>query len=480
MTNQSVQLSLRRGMNRAPKFQLLVVALAAPIITAEPSWSDTIQDALSQAFANSPDLNQQRAELRVKDEGVSKAWTTLRPMAVAYANVGPQRTDLLGNVRTPLLNERIYFKSDNSAVPRGVSLNVSQTLFDGGRTFNNVYQAESLAYSSRARLRAAEQNLLQNAATAYMDILRDTAILSLRRSNIEVLEGQLRNTKENYKAGYLTDTDVAQAEGTLSQAQSQYFGSEAQLKTSSANYRRIIGKTPGHLQPAKSVEGHLPRDIKEAISISFEGHPELEAAHHQLDAKQFGVKSAEADLLPTISVQGQLAQEYDFFFSLPGWRQTVAGVSVNLRVPIYQGGGDYASIRIAKEQVGQARFGIDSQREQLRSNVIASYAALSAAKSQMKSDAVTVRAAEVALRGTREEAKVGLRTTADLLSAQQNLLSARVNMIISQHDVVVYSYAALAAIGRLSSSTLNLDAPEFNSADHLNNVRNKWFGTETD
>lgn len=458
---------------------LATMVLSAILSPAGAARAETMSTALARAYAHNPDLNQQRAGVRVNDEGVAKAWTGMRPTAVVFGNAGPQRTDLHGTFKLPIINERVSFQSDNSAVPRGVSLNVSQTLFDGGKTFNNVKRAESAVYSARAGLRLAEQNVLQGAATAYMDVLRDTAILALRKNNISVLTVQLRNTQDNFRAGYLTETDVAQAEGALSQAQSQYFGSEAQLKKSAATFRRIVGEDPRKLAPAASVERYLPQAVPAAVTQAIANHPGLESAEHQLTAAEFGVKAATADLLPTLSMQGQVAQQYDFFFGLPGWRQTVAGVSVNLRVPIYQGGGDYASIRIAKEQVGQLRFGADSQRDEIRSNVVSSYAALSAAKSQMKSDRATVRAAELALNGVREEAKVGLRTTLDVLNAQQSLLHARVNMVISQHDVVVASYAALAAIGGLSVEALNLNVDRYDPDAHLDQVRDKWIGVDT-
>jgi outer membrane protein len=448
--------------------------------SAQRAQCETLSDALGRAYSNNPGINQQRFSVRADDEGVVKAWTGLRPSAVIYGNAGPQRTDLHGNVRLlPVINERVPFTADNNAVPRGVSFNLSQTIFDGGRTENNVLRAEAAMFSARAGLRGAEQNLLQNTATAYMDVLRDTAILSLRKNNIEVLTVQLRNTRDNLAAGYLTETDVAQAESALSHARSEYYGSESQLKKSAANYRRLVGDEPRKLQPTGSVERYLPRNLDEAITLAIANHPGLEAAHHQLTAAEYGVKAAEADLMPSLSVQGQVLQQYDFFFGLQGWRQTVAGVNLNLRVPIYQGGGDYASIRIAKEQVGQARFGADAQRDDIRAAVVSAYASLTAAKQQMVADRATVRSAELALRGVREESKSGLRTTLDVLNSQQSLLAARVNLVISQHDVVVASYAALAAVGGLSVDALGLDVQRYDPVPHYNAVKDKYFGLDT-
>jgi outer membrane protein len=462
------------------RMTVCVSAIGALLASTSPLFAETLQAALAKAYRGNPDLNQHRATVRMRDEGVAKAWTGLRPTAVATGGVGSQRSDLLvPTIPLPIVHERLYVQGNYHGAPRGMAVSVSQTLFDGGRTFNNVQRAESTVLSARAGLRGAEQTLLQNAATAYMDVLRDTAILSLRKNNVRVLELQLRNTRENKAAGYLTETDVAQAEAAVSQARSELYGSQAQLKKSAATYQRLMGEEPKRLQPAVSVEKLLPSKVEEAVAIAVADHPGVEAAHHQVDAAEAGVRAAEADLLPTVAVNGQVSQQYDFFLGLPGWRQFNAGVNVNVRVPIYQGGGVSASIREAKEQVGQARFGVDSRRDDARANVVAAYASLTAAKLQMRSDHATVKAAELALNGVREEAKVGLRTTLDVLNAQQSVMHARVNMIVSQHDVVVASYAALAAVGRLSAEALKLDVARYDPELHFEAVSGKWLGTDT-
>ncbi|CAN2536513.1 Outer+membrane+efflux+protein+BepC [Methylocapsa aurea] len=458
----------------------LILGMTAAGAILRPASAETLQSALASAYAYNPDLNQQRAGVRVHDESVAKAWSGLRPNASVIAGLGAQRTELVvPTIRLPFTHERIYLHSDRDSNPQAVSVNISQTLFDGGRTFNNVKKAESTVLSARASLRLTEQEILLNAASAYMDVLRDTAILSLRQNNIRVLELQLRNTQDSAAAGYLTETDVAQADAALSQARSDLYGAQARLKKSAATYHRIVGEEPKRLQPAGSVEKLLPRNVEEAVAIATASHPGVEAAHHQVDAAQFAVHAAEADLLPSASVNGQLSQQNDFFFGLPGWRQFSYGVNVNFRVPLYQGGADFASIRQAKEQVGQARFGVDAQMGDARANVVGSYASLEAAKLQMKSDRATVKAAELALNGVREEAKVGLRTTLDVLNAQQSLLHARVNMVVSQHDVVVASYAALSAIGGLNRQALNLDVEHYDPEQHFEQVRGKFFGVDT-
>ena len=246
-----------------------------------------------------------------------------------------------------------------------------------------------------------------------------------------------------------------------------------------ANYRQIIGAEPKHLEPGRSLEPLLPKSLEQAIAIALVEHPGVTAAFHQVDAAALAVKVAEGALAPNLSVNGQVSNQYDSFLGLPGSKQFTASATAQLNVPLYQGGGEYASIRQAKEQLGQARLNADVQRESVRASVVSSYGLLDTAKASIISGQAAVKAAETALAGVREEAKVGQRTTLDVLNAQQSLLNARVNLVTSQRDRVVASYAALGSIGRLSAQELDLAVALYDPSVHLNQVHDLWFGLDT-
>lgn len=441
--------------------------------------AETISSALARAYHENPDINQQRANVRIRDEDAPKALAGVRPNASIQANAGVQHSNIKIPLRVPIIDRRINILDDYVGFPRGASFTVTQTLFDSGRTTSLLQQAESGVFAARAVAGLTEQAVLQDGAVAYMNVMRDTAILSLRNNNVTVLETQLTHTRDRYKGGDVTSTDVAQAEASLAQARSDYYAAQAQLKASAASYQRIIGTEPRRLQPASSIERLLPRSVKDAIAIAQAEHPAIEAALHQTDAAEHAVKVAESALLPTLTVGAQISQQYDSFLAVPGSRQFAAGASATLNVPLYQGGAEYASIRQAKEQVGHARFSVDSQRLGVRANVVTSYGLLDTARAQVVSGQAAVKAAEAALKGVREEAQVGQRTTQDVLNAQQNLLNARVNLVIAQRDRVVASYVALASIGRLSAAVLNLDVVHHDPAVHFEQVKYEWINANT-
>ena len=463
-----------------------MLALAFLCAAPERAAAESLMSALARAYYGNPDLNQSRANVRVRDEDAPKAKAGLRPKASITAQYGAQ----YAAIKIPFGGSSSQqsgaasgasgdFQDTYVGYPRGATLNVSQTLFDGFRTENSVRQAESGVLAARSTMRLTEQATLQNGATAYMNVLRDTAVLSLRKNNITVLDEQLKQTRDRFQVGEVTRTDVAQAEASVALARSEFYAAQALLKNSMANYRQIIGAEPKHLQPGRSLEPLLPKLLEAAIAIALVEHPGVTAALHQVDAAELAVKVAEAALMPNFSVNTQVSNQYDSFLGLPGSRQFTASAIGQLNVPLYQGGAEYASIRQAKEQLGQARLNADVQRDSVRASVVSSYGLLETAKASIISGQAAVKAAETALAGVREEAKVGQRTTLDVLNAQQALLNARVNLIVSQRDRVVASYAALGSIGRLSAQELDLAFALYDPNVHLDQVHEKWFGLDT-
>ena len=474
----SLRLPPRRSSRRMRG--LLGAALAAMLWPSAggASHAETMNAALARAYEGNPDLNQTRASVRARDEEAPKALAGMRPRASITANAGPE----FATVRIPAgrnnFGARAYTSDEFLGKPRGAALNVSQTLFDGGRTASAARQAESSVLSARAGLRQTEQTILQNAATSYMNVLRDTAILGLRKSNVAVLEEQLRLTRDRFQVGEVTRTDVAQAEASLAQAKSDVFAAQGALKISVATYRQMVGVEPKRLEPAEGVEKLLPKSLEQAVSTSLAENPAIINALHQVDAAELAVKVAESALSPTVAVSAQVGPQYDSFLGFPGSRQFSAQAIGQLNIPLYQGGSEYASIRQAKETLGQARLSVDLQRDAVHVNVISSFAQLETAKASIISNQAAVRAAEVALTGVRDEASVGQRTTLDVLNAQLALLNARVSLVVAQRDKVVATYSALASIGRLTARALRLNAAEYEPAAHSDQVKDRWLGAD--
>jgi outer membrane protein len=446
---------------------VVLMAVAGPV----PALADTIEAALVRAYQNNPQLNAQRAQVRIIDENVPQALAGYRPQAAVTASLGYQYTDT--NSVAPGFGGEIH----GTEPPRSAGATVTQTLYNGNQTANKTRAAESQVSGAREALRVLEQTVLLSAATIYMDYLRDAAIVEVQKSNTRVLEETLIQTRGRAELGELTPTDVAQAEAQLAAGKTQQLTAEANLTTTASNFRRIIGNEPQQLAPGSPVDRFLPATLPGAVSLSLTQNPNVTATMFGIDVNYLQVKINEGALLPTVTLQASVQQAYEQAQVL--YRSFGASATAQLSVPVYQGGAEYSLIRQSKETLAQQRYNLDTIRDQARANVVTTWGQLVAGKAQVASAQVQVTASEIALNGVRDEARAGQRTTLDVLNAQQALVNARVALVTAQHDRVVASYAVLNAVGRLSPQVLHLATSAYDPSAHYHQVRDKWIGVAT-
>ncbi|MGD9920499.1 MAG: TolC family outer membrane protein [Pseudorhodoplanes sp.] len=447
--------------------------------------STSLEEALVQAYQNNPQINAQRALVRATDEAVPQALSGYRPTISGTYTNGVTWTETTTEVQRPILNRRgqaigevgVRDRSVTRFNPATVGAQIQQNIFNGFQTANRTRQAEAQVFASRETLRVIEQTVLLDAATVYMNVLRDTAVLELQRRNVEVIQEQLRQTRDRFNVGEVTRTDVAQAESRVAAAQSQFLTAQANLTTSRAAYRRVIGVDPTRLANGTPVDRFVPGTLDLAVAQGQAENPSVGAAEYGVDVAQLQVKVNEGSLYPTVTVTGSVQQAWQPSDTV--LNQMNASVVGQLTVPIYQGGQEYSLIRQAKETVGQRRLELAQNRDQARANVVQSWGQLDAAKAQIDATRSQVTAAEIALNGVREEARVGQRTTLDVLNATQELLNARVALVTAQRDRVVASYTLLSAVGRLSVPVLGLQVPLYDPMIHYQQVRDSWIGIRT-
>jgi outer membrane protein len=454
----------------------LSLACAALGVGCRTAAADTLEWALVQAYQNNPSLNAQRASLRATDENVPQALSGYRPKVSVTGNAGFDYSNSLTHTinQANFPNTVSYTNYATPFVQRGYGVTAAETLYNGYQTANKVRQAESQVMGARETLRVTEQQVLLDAATAYMNLLRDQAILDLNRRNVEVLTEQLKQTRDRFNVGEVTRTDVAQAESRLAAGRSSLLGAQSNFVTSQANYRRVIGVDPGRLAPGTPVDRFSPGTLDVAVKDGQQQSPSVLAAMYGVDIAELAVKVSEGSLYPNISLAGSVSQAINPAYNIN--RQTQAALVGTLTIPIYQGGGEYSAIRQSKESLGQQRLNLDVNRDQARATVVQSWGQLDASKAQIEATTAQVNAAEIALNGVREEARVGQRTTLDVLNAQQELVNARVALVTAQHDRVVASYTLLAAVGGLSVQRLGLNTPVYDPQVHYQQIRDAWVG----
>lgn len=453
-----------------------VAALALALGFVDAGRADTIDAALVRAYQGNPQLNAERARARGIDESVPSALSGYRPRINATASVGEQYLDTLTKTTTPGQVVPRYTDQRGYNAPRSVGANITQPLFNA-QTPNRVRVAESQVFAGREALRVLEQTVLLTAATIYMDFLRDSAIVEVRNSNVRVLEQTLKQVQDRFSVGEVTRTDVAQSEARLALGRTELLTAESTLTTTRANFRRIIGNEPSNLQPGAPVDRLLPRSLGGAIELGLLYNPSVTAAMHGIDVAFLTVKVSEGALFPTVNLVASIQASYES--SLVSLKSINAAAAAQVQVPIYQGGAEYALIRQGKETLAQQRLALDQTRDQTRATVVQTWGQLQAAKAQILSAQAQVTASETALNGVREEARVGQRTTLDVLNAQQALVEARIQIVTAQHARVVASYSALAAIGKLSPQVLGLPTTVYDPSVHYHQVRDSWIGVRT-
>jgi outer membrane protein len=488
--------SWRRGGAAA----LAWLAMGA-IFCAHPVAAETLQEALSNAYLINPVLNSERARLRATDEQVALAKSGLRPNISASGDAAfqNQESDIVGGSRqaeqqqcdaetralepafcaslasqTNIGNIESQLSSDGVTHPRGYSVQLSQPIFEGFQNLNAIRQAKATVQAAREGLRAVEQTTLLNAATAYVDVVRDQAVVRLRDSNVEVLTEQLRQTKDRFNVGEVTRTDVAQAEARRSDAITQLYAAQANLKTSRATYEQIIGHPPSNLVHPPSIVHLLPSQLEDAMTLGDGENPFILTTVYQEEASLYNVNQIMGELLPEVTLDAQYQQRFGLSNTLK--EQQVTTIMGRVNVPLYQGGGVAARIRQAKETNIQLKKEVEDARLRIHAEVISNWGLLQSTASQITSAQDALEANRIALEGVREEEKVGQRTTLDVLNAELEYLGSQIQLVTAKRDRVVAEYAIYASIGRMDAQTLGLSVPYYDPIEHYEIIKNKWFG----
>ncbi len=364
--------------------------------------------------------------------------------------------------------------SDGITHPGGYAVTLTQPIFEGFQNLNALRQAKSAVQAGRESLRAVEQTTLLNSVTAYVDVVRDIAVVSLRQSNVDVLTEQLRQTKDRFNVGEVTRTDVAQAEARRSDAITQLYAAQADLKSSRATYEQIIGHPPSGLIHPGSIVSLLPTALEDAMTQSDGQNPVILNAIYQEEASLYNVNQILGELLPQVTLDAQYEQRFNL--SKVVKEQETTTVMGRVNVPLYQGGGVAARVRQAKEINNQLKREVEDARLRIHAEVISNWAQLQATASEIQSAQSSLEANRIALEGVREEEKVGQRTTLDVLNAQLEYLGSQIQLVTAKRDRVVAEYAVYSSIGRLDAQSLGLSVPYYDPLEHYDTIKNKWFG----
>jgi outer membrane protein len=453
-----------RMLPRAPG--CAVVGTLVLLLAAAPASGQTMTEAFAYAYNNNPQLLAQRALLRSTDEQVPQALSNWRPTVTFTGQGGFTRAGVA------TAGSRTIFSSFPT---RLMDLRVTQPLYRGGRTEAQTRQAINTVQATRAQTMSVENTVFQAVAQAYLDTVRDQTLLEVARNNELVLSRQLEATRDRFRVGEVTRTDVAQAESSLAQATAQRINAEGTLEVSRAEYTRAVGHPPGRLlQPRERPA--LPATREEALNMAANNNPNVISASFTELAARDNIDVIRGQLLPQISIVGDLLRTYSPSIIQSNSRQDSAAASLQLTMPLYEGGAIYSQTRQAEQTVGQRRSQVDDARRAAVQTATQAWETLQAARAAIASFGAAVRAAQIALEGTQQEALVGSRTVLDVLIANQQLFTTQSQLVTAQHDAALQEFNVAAAVGRLIAPELKLPVQLYDMDKHYKAVKDKWLG----
>jgi TolC family type I secretion outer membrane protein len=455
-----------------------LASIAAVVVgmTAISAQAQTLTDALAESYNTNPQLLAQRALLRSTDEQVPQALSFWRPQVTFTGQVGIATSSLEAQPGAAAQAAGIT-RSVTHAITRPdvIQFQAAQPIYRGGRTVAQTRQAINTVESTRAQTLAVETSVFQAVAMGYLDVVRDQALVEVDRNNVEVLRKQLEATQDRFRVGEVTRTDVAQAESSLAQAQGTLVSQQGTLEISRAEYVRAVGHPPGRLVLPRD-RPTLPATREEALTLAANNNFNVISAKFAELASRDNIDVVRGQLLPQVSVIGTLARSYDQSVNFKGSLTNSAQVTAQLTMPLYEGGAIYSQTRQAEQTVGQRRSQVDDARRAAVQTATQFWATLQAARASISSFAAAVRAAQIALEGTQQEALVGTRTVLDVLIANQQLLTTQSQLVTAQHDAALAEFNLASAVGRLIAPELNLPVRLYDMEQHYKEVKDKWIG----
>lgn len=444
-----------------------------------PAGAETLQGALAKVYATNPTLTAARAGQRATDENVPLRKADGRPDLNAT-----------GTFSESILKPTISFTSPQRTAT--AQANLSVPIYSGGSVRNGVKAAEVRVMAGQANLRATESSIFSQAVAAYMDVIRDMAIVSLNAANVNVLQVNLRASNDRFEVGDVTRTDVAQSESRLALARADLQTAQANLITSRENYIALVGEAPDNLEPPPQLPG-LPASPDAAVSVALKDNPDILAAEKALEARGYDVKAAKALALPRLSAftqagytnylntLGNTGMDADGKVVQRSQINKQAAAGLQLTIPLYQGGGPAAQVRQNQALKAQAIEQAIATERSVIAQTRAAYASWQASLQTIASNSKAVDAASLSLEGVRAENSVGSRTILDILNAEQESLTAKVQLVTARRNAYVAGFSVLAAMGHAQAQDLNLGGGAlYDPMANYDRVKGKWFDFDHD
>ena len=452
-------------MKNINKITLLALILSGFMVSN--ANAETIFEAMSEAYNTNPTLHGERATSGAANEEAALARSGFRPNIAVGGSYTDSHTRKTGS-------------NTVDGYSKGYKGTITQSVFNGFQTYNSVKAADSSAKAELQNLYSVEQSVLLSASAAYLDVVRDEAIVKLQKNNEQLLKKELDETMARFNVGEVTRTDVAQSRASYAQAQSDLISAEGNLAISKDEYLRIVGKEPSDVHFPENLSNMFPNDFDSAMNYAKNNNYSLLAAQKALKAAKYNVKSNEGALLPSVDFKASSGK--NTVSSHNGINPSTRSneYTLEMSVPLYSGGATRAKIRKSKYQRWAAQEQLRDAERAVVSGVTASWEMMQTSKSNITAIQEQIKASAIALEGTQKEEALGNRTVLDVLNAYQTLLVSQVSEVQARHDFYVAGLQLMQSMGKLTAQKLGLNVKNYDAEGHYQNTKGKWLTLSID
>lgn len=418
---------------------LAIFALAAPHAWAQSeAGAPTFQSEAVTAISTNPALAAERARVRAVRQALPQAWSELLPQVSVDATAIEQDSSEDEFLPAFTIREQPEYWV--------ASVRSSTLLFGSGRVLASTRQARAQIASAVALYQEAVQTIALEFTQAYTETIFSREALAAQEESLANLEEQVRFARANQREGFLTRTDVAQAEARAAQARADLSRARARVTEAVQLYARVVGHVPGELQAPPPLEG-LPPNLDDALAYAEDEHPALVAAAAEVAGANAAVDLAASNgrlrlfLESTNSTFDAIGGTNDFA------QEFESTVSVRVYVPLFSGGSNRSRVRQQRYMRDASRYSLMDAQRRVQQRVNVSWSQVETARSRLEASRTRLEAAELANRGTRREQQFGQRSMIDVLNQEQERLSARVAVAEAERDVVMAERSLAASIG---------------------------------
>ena len=402
-----------------------------------PALATTIEEALLRVVETNPEILAAKAKLKATEELMAQARAGYYPVISGDVDVGKSYVD----------RESAFFSATESKLPASGTLNLTQPIYEGGKTRHSVKEAKNKIMAEKASLREKKQAILFDAITAYLQILKNRKILEMRKKSEGIAEKLFKSIQLEHRLGRITNVELLTARATLAKRKADTISAESDLRSSDATFIKIFGETPSNLQTPTQLP-HLPVSIEQAIATAEKNNPRIIREMYQQKAAENAVSIARSDLFPNLKLEGELSKSRDN--ASKASKRESAEILAKLSIPLYEGGKTTSLIRGAEENVNQKSIDLQKTRREISAQLTSNWERLKSLKAEIHYTKLQIESNTLSLESIRKENALGMRSALDIYVMEQNLIESRIAKMEKEDDRIKEHLKILLLTGQIA------------------------------